>query len=112
MMGDGVKLRAGVAADEAEIKGLIKEYGLNPLGLDWRRFLVAVDGAGNFVGCGQLKPHGDGSLELASLAVVRAWREKGVGRLLMEGLMRRGERPWPPPTPQPDPRHRPTNPLH
>ena len=43
--------------------------GLNPFSLGWPRFLVAEDG-GRVVGVAQIKPHGDGSRELASLAVV------------------------------------------
>jgi N-acetylglutamate synthase-like GNAT family acetyltransferase len=39
------------------------------------------------VGCGQIKPHGDGSRELASIAVAPAWREQGVARSIIEHLM-------------------------
>jgi GNAT superfamily N-acetyltransferase len=57
------------------------------MGLDWRRFLVAQDEQGNLVGCGQVKTHRDGSRELASIAVVKAWRKQGVARAIIERLM-------------------------
>ncbi len=55
---------------------------LNPLGLDWRRFTVAVDGTGTVVACTQLKPHGD-ARELASLVVAPGWRDRGLGSHLV-----------------------------
>jgi N-acetylglutamate synthase-like GNAT family acetyltransferase len=71
----------------SEIRRLVLSFGINPTGLDWRRFLVALTSAGGFIGCGQLKPHADGSLELASLAVTPAWRGRGVARALIEALL-------------------------
>jgi len=79
-------LRTAVAADEAAIKQLIREVGINPLGLDWRRFLVAVDENGRLLACGQVKPHGDGSRELASIAVVPDWRGRGLARQIIRTL--------------------------
>jgi N-acetylglutamate synthase-like GNAT family acetyltransferase len=81
-------------ADFPAIKALIHEVGINPMSLDWRRFLVAktVEG-GQLIGCGQLKPHGDGSVELASIAVVAAWRKKGVASAIIQKLMAEGPRP-------------------
>lgn len=90
---DEIKLRAAVEADFPAIRALIRQTGINPTGLDWRRFLVAESPAGAFIGCGQLKPHSDGSLELASLAVVPAWRGQGVARLIIQTLMERAPRP-------------------
>jgi N-acetylglutamate synthase-like GNAT family acetyltransferase len=57
---------------------------INPSGLDWRRFIVAVDPSGALIGCGQVKPHGDGTRELASIAVVPPWRGRGVARAIVE----------------------------
>ncbi len=85
-------LRAAVESDQGYIRSLIHSAGINPTGLDWRRFIVSeVDGT--FIGCGQLKPHKDGSLELASLAVEEKYRGLGVARALMERLMAEGTRP-------------------
>lgn len=90
---DEVTVRAARAADFPAIRALIYRTGLNPLGLDWRRFLVAESPQGEFIGCGQLKPHADGSLELASLAVVPSWRGRGVARRLILALMAKAPRP-------------------
>lgn len=92
-MDDAVKLRDAVKADFSAIRALIRQTGINPLGLDWRRFIVAESPAGGFIGCGQLKPHSDSSLELASLAVVPAWRGRGVARVIIQALMAKAPRP-------------------
>lgn len=90
---DDVKLREAVEADFPAIRVLVRQTGINPLGLDWRRFIVAESPTGEFIGCGQLKPHSDSSLELASLAVVPAWRGKGVARRIIQALMDNAPRP-------------------
>ena len=85
-------LRAATQAEAGAIRDLIHEVGINPMALDWRRFVAAVDAQGKMIGCGQLKPHGE-VVELASLAVVEEWRGRGVGRALMDHLMEAGPRP-------------------
>lgn len=57
------------------------------MALDWRRFLVVVDEQDRVIGCGQVKPHADGSSELASLAVVPEWQHQGIGRSIVERLL-------------------------
>lgn len=81
-----VELRKAKRADRAAIWRLILSERLNPLGIDWRRFVLAVDEAGTIVGCAQVKPHGDGTRELASLVVVPSWRGRGVSQRLIETL--------------------------
>jgi len=71
----------------SEIRSLVLSSGINPTGLNWQRFLVALTPESEFIGCGQLKPHADASLELASLAVTPAWRGRGVARVLIEALL-------------------------
>jgi amino-acid N-acetyltransferase len=66
---------------------------INPSGLDWRRFVLAVDESGGMIGCGQVKPHGDGTRELASIAVVPEWRGRGVARAIIEYWLARAEPP-------------------
>ena len=61
------------------------------MGLDWRRFLVAVTPQGEIVGCGQIKPQGDLRI-LASIAVVPAWRGRGVARADHRAPARRAAR--------------------
>jgi N-acetylglutamate synthase-like GNAT family acetyltransferase len=74
--------------DFPAIRSLIFAVHINPTGLDWRRFLVAVSPAGEVIGCGQVKPHRDGSRELASIAVREQARGQGVGRAVIEDLVR------------------------
>jgi N-acetylglutamate synthase-like GNAT family acetyltransferase len=61
--------------------------------LDWRRFLLASTSDGRLAACAQIKPHADGTRELASLAVGDAWRGLGLARLLVEALIVREARP-------------------
>ena len=86
-------LRPALEEDFPAIRTLILETGINPTGLDWKRFIVAETADGQFAGCGQLKPHGDGSLELASIAVNAAYRGRGVARLIIEKLLDDAPRP-------------------
>ena len=82
-----ITLRPATAIDQPRIRELIKEGGINPLGLKWQRFVLAQDETGQIVGCGQLKPHGKRTTELASIAVTRAYRKQGIARQLIEYLM-------------------------
>lgn len=88
-----VTLRPATADDAADIKSLIRLVRINPTSLDWRRFLVATSADGELVACAQLKPHADGTLELASLAVRPAWRGRGLARRLVERLLSQSPRP-------------------
>jgi N-acetylglutamate synthase-like GNAT family acetyltransferase len=65
---------------------MVRAAHLNPMGLKWQRFTLAVSTDGNIVGCIQLKPHRGGVLELASLVVSKEWRRKGIARLLIDHL--------------------------
>ncbi len=80
-------LRPAQEEDAKAIRELIHAVQINPMGLDWRRFVLAVTPEGEMAGCGQIKSHGDGSFELASIAVVPAWRGQGLARLLIEYLI-------------------------
>jgi N-acetylglutamate synthase-like GNAT family acetyltransferase len=88
-----VVVRPAVDADFAAIKALIHETGINPFRLDWRRFIVVELADGSFAGCGQLKPHSDGTLELASIAVLSAARGQGLARLIIQHLIAQAPRP-------------------
>lgn len=77
-------LRPAVRADAWPIRMLVWRVRINPIGLDWRRFMVLVDGRGQLLACAQIKPHRDGSRELASLAVVSGSRGQGYARRLVE----------------------------
>lgn len=69
------------------IRDLIFEVQINPTGLAWQRFLVATTVDGELVGCGQVKPHRDGSRELASIAVRPQFRGRGAARIILEALL-------------------------
>ena len=103
------QLQAANSVQQDEIKALVRAARLNPLGIDWRRFVVVLDENGVVIGCGQLKPHGSGSTsahrpgstsahrpgswELASLVVAPAWRGQGVARAVIEHLLDGSPRP-------------------
>ena len=84
---EGYHLRPASAADAKAIRQIIHLVNINPTSLSWKRFIVAVDASRTIIGCGQVKPHRDGTLELASLAVLPEWRGKGVARAIIEHLM-------------------------
>ena len=87
-------IRPATRQDFAEIRALIHAVSINPTGLDWRRFLVAVSPDNTLLGCGQIKPHFDGSRELASIAVQEQMRGQGVARaVILELLARESTRP-------------------
>ena len=80
-------LRPATAEDAPVIRHIISMVQINPMNLSWRRFVLAVDRTGQIIGTGQVKPHADGSLELASIAVLPDWRGKGIARLIIEYLL-------------------------
>lgn len=85
-------LRPATAADQGTVKAMVRGAGLNPLDLKWQRFLLAeLDG--RVVGIGQVRHHGDGSRELASLVVEEALRGQGIGEQLVYALMAREQGP-------------------
>jgi amino-acid N-acetyltransferase len=79
-------VRPARAADQAAIDALVRSEPLNPHGLDWQRFRVAVAGA-RVVGAVQLRRHADGSRELGSLVVAREHRGRGLAAQLIEALL-------------------------
>ena len=86
-------LRPATAADFPKIKALIGQVRINPTGLDWHHFTVAVNQGGEMIACGQLKPVPGGLTELASLAVRPAYRQRGVAYALVVHLLAAAPRP-------------------
>jgi len=86
-------LRPARESDLSKIKDLIHLVGINPMSLDWKRFIVAVDQNDQMVGCGQLKPHGKEILELASIAVFPQYQKNGIARRMIERLLQIDHRP-------------------
>jgi N-acetylglutamate synthase-like GNAT family acetyltransferase len=81
-------LRDATAEDQPTIRGIVRAANINPTGLDWPRFIVAEDG-GAVVGVGQVKPHRDGTRELASIAVIPDRQGQGIGTAIIDELLRR-----------------------
>jgi N-acetylglutamate synthase-like GNAT family acetyltransferase len=81
-------LRPATAADQPIITAIVREAGINPRDLDWPRFIVA-ERDGQVIGVGQVKPHGDGSRELASIAVRPEFQGQGVGSAICRALIER-----------------------
>ena len=87
------RIRSAREAEASQIRDLIHKVGINPLGLDWKRFVVAVNDRDEMLGCGQIKPHGPEVLELASLAVYPQHQGKGIARAIIEHLLKDSPRP-------------------
>jgi N-acetylglutamate synthase-like GNAT family acetyltransferase len=87
------KIRPALESESAQIKALINLVGINPTGLDWKRFIVAVNAEGQVISCGQLKPHGADVLELASIGTLPEYRGQGIARAVIEELLRESPRP-------------------
>ena len=86
-------LRPAREQESAQIRDLIHLVGINPMSLDWKRFIIAVNDRHEMIGCGQLKPHGKDILEMASLAVYPEHQGKGIARAIVEYLLKDGQRP-------------------
>ena len=86
-------VRPARETEAAQIRDLIHLVGINPMGLDWKHFVVAVNERDEMIGCGQLKPHGQDVLELASIAVYPEHQGKGVARAVIEHLLKDSPRP-------------------
>lgn len=86
-------LRPALETEAHAIKDLINFVGINPMGLDWKRFVVAVNTQDKVIGIGQLRPHGREILELASIAVYPEYRGQGIARAIIERLLKNSPRP-------------------
>jgi N-acetylglutamate synthase-like GNAT family acetyltransferase len=91
--GSVYSLRPALEEDQEGILALIREAGINPFGLRWSRFILAVDENDHLIACGQVKPHRDGSQELASVAVRKGWRKRGIARAIIRELQSKHGRP-------------------
>ena len=83
--------RPAVTEDLPRIRELVRAAQINPTGLDWQRFAVIVNFDQQVIACAQIKPHRDGSRELASLVVDPAYRNQGLARTLIAHLIRQYE---------------------
>ena len=85
-------VRTAEYSDWKEIKAIIRQTRLNPFGLDWQKFVIAVSVDNTIVGIGQLKRHRGGIVEMASIAVIKSWRGKGVSKSVIDQLLQQGKR--------------------
>lgn len=81
-------LRRAAASDQPAITQLVHGERLNPHGLEWVNFVVAVMG-NTVIGAVQMRQHADGSRELGSLVVSRAHRGQGIAGRLITALLAR-----------------------
>ena len=86
-------IRPALETESTQIKDLINLVGINPTGLDWKRFIVAVNDSGQVIACGQIKPHGGDIREVASIAVHPDYRGQGFARAVIEILLRENPKP-------------------
>lgn len=86
-------LRPATSLDQSAIRALIRRVQINPTGLNWRNFVVIVDEQDQLLACGQIKPHRDGTRELASIAVAPGQRGQGLARQIIEHLLAQSSPP-------------------
>ena len=84
-------IRPAQEDDFTAIKRLVRNARINPTGLKWYRFVVAENDLDTVIGCAQIKPHRDGSRELASLVVEPGYRSQGIARSLVVYLIEKNE---------------------
>jgi amino-acid N-acetyltransferase len=86
------QIRPARPTDQSTIKTIVRQAGINPLSLHWPDFLVAeIDS--QIIGIGQVKSHGDGTRELASIAVLPAYQRQGIASAIIQALLAREGRP-------------------
>jgi GNAT superfamily N-acetyltransferase len=86
---DDPDVAALTAAQQVELRaryGGASEPGVPPSAADVAVVLLARDDDGAPIGCGALRPLGEGTAELKRMYVVPAARGRGVSRLLLTGL--------------------------
>ena len=88
-----ITLRSATRDDAPVIRRLVRQARINPFSLDWRRFLLAVEADGAIAGCIQVKPHADGTREMASLVVAPGRQGRGIARILIEAIQAEHPRP-------------------
>ncbi len=78
-------IRPATESDQAIIKQMVRDEGLDPTALHWSHFLVA-EADGDIVGIGQIRPYRK-CRELGSLAVRKPYRGTGVGSQIVRALL-------------------------
>ena len=87
-----ITIRPAAASDQKTITAIIRAADINPMDLKWPNFALAVDeDSGAVVGTGQIKRHGDGSDELASIATIPSYQRRGIAHQVIQYLIERHE---------------------
>jgi N-acetylglutamate synthase-like GNAT family acetyltransferase len=81
-------IRPATEDDQPAIRRTIKDAHLPRLNLQWPNFLLAEENR-EILGVGQVKSHGDGSRELASIAVIPGRQGEGIGKAVIAALLAR-----------------------
>jgi|ERR1700741_2808653 len=84
-----VNISVATDADLSEIRSCITEFRLDDEGIQTEQFLVAKY-KGELVGFGRIREHENCS-ELCSLGVIEPERNKGVGTLLTQHLLKKAK---------------------
>jgi N-acetylglutamate synthase-like GNAT family acetyltransferase len=78
-------IRPALSDDIPFIKECIERFRLDDEDLDYRQFIVAVEGS-EIAGFGRIRPHKE-IYELGSVGVVEGWRKQGIGKMIVEHLI-------------------------
>jgi N-acetylglutamate synthase-like GNAT family acetyltransferase len=81
-------IRPATENDQPAIRRLIADVHLPRMNLQWPNFVV-VEEDRQMVGMGQVKSHGDGSRELASIAVLPKRQAQHIGTAVIKALLAR-----------------------
>ena len=81
-----ISIRRATERDQQSIRASVHSERLNPTGINWANFLVAVMG-GRIIGAVQMRKHSDGSNELGSLVVTKEARGHGIASRLIDVLL-------------------------
>jgi amino-acid N-acetyltransferase len=81
-----IAIRRATERDQQAIRALVHSERLNPTGLNWPNFRVAVIGGG-IIGAVQMRKHSDGSRELASLVVSKEARGYGIASRMIDAML-------------------------
>ena len=87
-----VVVRRATERDHQAIRALVRSERLNPTGIKWPNFMVAV-AKGRVTGAVQIRKHSDGSRELGSLVVTKEARSHGIASRLIDTLLADDQEP-------------------
>lgn len=80
-----ILIRNAQSDDIPIIKECIDRFRLDDEDLDYRQFVVAVEGS-EIAGFGRIRPHKE-VYELGSVGVVEGRRKQGIGKMIVEHLI-------------------------